>query len=200
MATRRDVRTVLVVDDDVLMLTAATRKLRSTHVVLTATNSTDAQRIARGNPVDVALVDLRLGDESGLELISTLKAQQPGLIVVCVSSFLSTGVVVDAMKAGASDVVPKTEPLTDVLARIQVGRSHRTHEKAMSVDDVEWDHLQRVLRECVRREQAEGRTGSRHVPFDASAQASEARATSGIGVRNHHGAVAKAGPKRVMSD
>lgn len=150
MGTTREIRTVLVVDDDEKMLAAVHRKLRSNHVVLTATNSIKAQQLARDNrfDLDLALIDLRLSGESGVELVHKLKAQHPDLTMVCFSSFLSTAVVVDAMKAGAADVVAKTEPLADVLRRLRGGAARSSLDRVMSVEDVEWEHLQRVLLEC----------------------------------------------------
>ena len=149
MGANLEIRTVLVVDDNDLVLRAAKRRLERDYVVFVASDSATAMDVARSVRPDLAFVDLRLGTESGARLVTKLKAERRKLRVVCFSGFLWSGDVVDAMKAGAEDVIPKTASLRDVLTRLESGATRTSGgNKVMSVDEVEWEHLHRVMADC----------------------------------------------------
>ena len=112
---------VLVVDDEPNIR----RTLRTTieamgHVVSEAGNSADALRVVRLQPADLALLDLRLGDQSGLDLIEPLLAHDSKLAIVIITAFASIDTAVEAMKRGASDYLPK--PFTPAQVRATIDR------------------------------------------------------------------------------
>lgn len=146
MGANREIRTVLVVDDCELVLRAAKRGLERDYVVFVASDSRTAMEVARSIRPDIVFVDLRLGAESGVQLVTNLKAERQKLRVVCFSGFLWSGDVVAAMKAGADDVIPKAASLHEVLARLEAGTTQSApRRQVMSVEEVEWEHLQRVM-------------------------------------------------------
>ncbi len=77
------------------------------HSVEEASTGREALRKGEGRPFDVALVDLRLGEESGLDLLEPLLAQSPRLAVVVITAHASIDTALDAMRRGAFDYLPK---------------------------------------------------------------------------------------------
>ena len=137
--------TVLVVDDDERTLKALARSLGHHATVFTAGAGRDAATIARREHPDVAIVDLRLGKESGVDLIRTLKAEHPGMTVAVMSGYLSTEATVAAVKAGASIVLPKPCTGRDILARIDRGDPENPLGDTPTLAQAESDHIARVM-------------------------------------------------------
>jgi DNA-binding NtrC family response regulator len=85
--------------------------------VAIAATAAEARRRARADPFDCALVDLRLPDQSGTELLSAL--HDAGTAVVMVTAFASVDTAVRAMKLGAIDYLQKPFDNQDILALVQ---------------------------------------------------------------------------------
>lgn len=107
---------VLIVDDEPNIR----RTLRVTleamgHTVDEASSATAALRRAERQPFDAALLDLRLGDESGLDQIEPLLSQSPRLAIVLITAYASVDTAVEAMRRGAFDYLPK--PFTPAQVR-----------------------------------------------------------------------------------
>ena len=99
---------VLVVDDEsnirkTMMMFFEMRQ----HKVTTVSNIKDALTEAGLQIFDLAFVDIRLGLESGLDLVSSLLAKSPWLKIVVMTAFASVDTAVEAMKRGAADYLPK---------------------------------------------------------------------------------------------
>ena len=77
------------------------------HKVTTVSNAKDALLEAGLQNFDLAFIDLRLGMESGLDLLSSLLARSPWLKIVVITAFASVDSAVEAMKRGAVDYLPK---------------------------------------------------------------------------------------------
>ena len=99
---------VLVVDDE--------RNIRTTLAVclegegcsvVQAATSAEALAAAAREPVDLAFLDLRLAQESGLDLLPKLVAACPGVAIVVVTAYATIDTAVEAMRRGAADYVPK---------------------------------------------------------------------------------------------
>jgi NtrC-family two-component system response regulator AlgB len=115
---------VLIVDDEPTIrrtLRVALEPLG--HAVAEAANGKDALREAERHPPDVALVDLRLGQESGLELLAPLLEQTPRIAVVLITAHASIDSAVEAMRRGAFDYLPK--PFTPAQVRAVLDRFER---------------------------------------------------------------------------
>ena len=77
------------------------------HKVTTVSNAKDALTEAGLQIFDLAFVDIRLGLESGLDLVSSLLAGSPWLKIVVITAFASVDTAVEALKRGAADYLPK---------------------------------------------------------------------------------------------
>src|SRR5690606_38365219 len=107
------VGTVLVVDDEPLMLRAMARILRGDAWRVVLAETADAAREALADPaLDVVLLDLRLGAESGLDLLERIKEQRPEVEVVVMTGHATIESAVGCMREGAFDYLEK--PFDDV--------------------------------------------------------------------------------------
>jgi ActR/RegA family two-component response regulator len=109
--------TLMVIDDDrTLRLRMARAFADRGWAVATAADVEEAKRKALDGPPDYALVDLRLGDRSGLELISALKAISPSTTVVVLTGYGSIANAVEAVRLGATHYLSKPADADDVIA------------------------------------------------------------------------------------
>lgn len=141
------IRTVLVVDDDQLVLSSFRRRIEASYTALTATNATTARSLARQRPPDLAIVDLNLGRESGIELMRSLKTEHPSTIMVLISGWASIDNAVVAVRAGADHVLQKPVTFTEILSRID-GTSNGNEVETPTLERAEWEHISRVISDC----------------------------------------------------
>jgi len=117
---------ILIVDDEKNIRRALTVALESMeHEVACASNSALALAELRARPYDVALLDLRLSQESGLDVLEEILRVAPQIAVVMVTAYASVETAVEAMRRGAFDYLPKPctpEQVRQVLARIEKTR------------------------------------------------------------------------------
>src|SRR5580692_1819096 len=145
MAASR-VRSVLVVDDDESVLSACTRSLRRERKVYTADNALAARHIARSARPDAVIVDLRLGNGNGLDLIYDLKADRPEVRIALVSGYLSITIAMQAVKAGAETVLVKPVSPKEIVRHIEEGTTPEGDIHATpTLERVEWEHISRVV-------------------------------------------------------
>ena len=112
---------VLVVDDEPNIRRALRTTIEAVgHAVSEAGNTAEALRVVQLHPTDLALLDLRLGDQSGMDLIEPLLAREPKLAIVIITAFASIDTAVEAMKRGAFDYLPK--PFTPAQVRAVIDR------------------------------------------------------------------------------
>jgi len=118
---------------------------------MTATSGDAACVVAREHAPDLAVVDLHLGKESGIDVIRKLKELDPSTTVVVLSGYASVEATVHAMRAGADDVLVKPVTLREILRRLESDADEPdvTDEiETASLERVQWEHVQRVLAEC----------------------------------------------------
>jgi len=147
------VRSVLVVDDDVRFAETLARALERRGWSASVAHTIDgALAAARARAVDAAIVDLRLGDEDGLELIKPLHALGDRMRIVVLTGYASLTTAVKAIKLGADDYLAKPVTASAVLETLQRGEKPVAAARAeraepMSPRRLEWEHIQRVLAE-----------------------------------------------------
>ncbi|TDK32922.1 response regulator transcription factor [Luteimonas terrae] len=151
----------LLVDDDTLYLDALRRALtrRGIDCEIAADPAT-ALEIARRTAPDFALVDLKLGDASGLSLIEPLRAIRADMRILLVTGYASIATAVEAIKRGADDYLPK--PVSaDTLQRILLDTDTAPGAPLPDRDEddtlesptmiplhrLEWEHIQQALAE-----------------------------------------------------
>jgi two-component system, NtrC family, response regulator AlgB len=111
---------ILIVDDeDNIRKTLSYCLTAEGHAVIGVSNPADAVSQARGRFFDLAFVDLKLGRESGLDLIPLLRTDSPWIKIVVITAFASIETAVEAIKLGASDYLAKpfTPDQIKLLAR-----------------------------------------------------------------------------------
>jgi len=144
------IRTVLVVDDDELTLSAWRRSIGGERRCVVARTASEALgSLAHARP-DLALVDMRLGSESGLELIGQLRARSPQLLLALYSAYVSIPIAVAAVHAGAHQVFAKPVTFCEVLRRFGQASAPLPPEvdEPPTLARIEWEHIWRVLDDC----------------------------------------------------
>lgn len=141
----------LLIDDDAVFRGVLARALtRRGHRVCEAASADMALTAVRAAVPDRALLDLRLERDSGLRLLPELLALAPDLEVVVLTGYASITTAVDAIKLGAVNYLSKPVELVDILQAFEAEpaqASDAEDEGPMSVDRLEWEHIQRVLAE-----------------------------------------------------
>ncbi|MDG1400294.1 MAG: response regulator [Candidatus Binatia bacterium] len=140
---------LLVVDDDHLMRTRLVRALVDRGFAAEgAENATEALAIAESRTPSRAVVDLRLQESSGIDLIRILAERFPEMRILLLTGYGSMATAVDAIRSGAENVLPKPADADDVLAAFDGALSEAEAEPAPSLARAEWEHIQRVLSDC----------------------------------------------------
>lgn len=107
-------------------------------------------RAAEINP-EYALVDLRMPGESGLALVKWLKENVEGVRIVVLTGYASIATAVEAIKLGAAHYLTKPVEVDEVISafeRVEGDAGTPAAARPMSVNRLEWEHLQKVLLEC----------------------------------------------------
>jgi two-component system, response regulator RegA len=146
-------RTLLIVDDDAPLCQRLARAMeRRGFVVETADSVQAGTQAARDRPPAFAVVDLRLGDGSGLAVVEALRQARPEARVVMLTGYGNIATAVAAVKAGAIDYLPKPAD-ADAVERALLSTEATLPpppEDPMSADRVRWEHIQRVFEQCDR--------------------------------------------------
>ena len=146
-------RTLLIVDDDAPLCQRLARAMeRRGFVVATADGVAAGVAAATAHPPAFAVVDLRLGDGSGLDVVSALRGARPAARIVVLTGYGNIATAVAAVKAGALDYLPKPADADAVERALLAGEGATPEppEDPMSADRVRWEHIQRIFELCDR--------------------------------------------------
>lgn len=143
---------ILIIDDDETFNGVLKRALkRRGHAVEGATEPAQALATAREQMPDGVVLDLNLGGSSGLSLIQPLLEIVPACRIVVLTGYASIATAVDAIKLGAVQYLAKPVEVAAILAAFdEKGDGAREASPAavpLSVDRLEWEHIQRILHE-----------------------------------------------------
>ena len=144
--------TTLIIDDDAIFNAVLVRTLeRRGHTARGAADPAAALAIAAEITPARVLLDLNLNGSSGLALIPQLLAINPACRIVVLTGYASIATAVDAIKLGAVQYLAKPVEIEAILAAFE-GDDDHDHDLAvpdepLSVDRLEWEHIQRVLNE-----------------------------------------------------
>jgi two-component system response regulator RegA len=146
-------RTLLIVEDDKSFLQRLARAMESRGFTVTTAESI-AEGLARletASPA-FAVVDMRLADGNGLEVISELKRRRPDARAIILTGYGNIATAVNAVKMGAVDYLAKPVDADDVVAALLAhdGAAAAPPEHPMSADRVRWEHIQRIYELCSR--------------------------------------------------
>lgn len=146
-------RTLLLLDDDEAFVKRLARAMEKRGFVPETAESVSAGKaIAQSRPPAYAVVDLRLEDGNGLDVVEALRDKRPDCRIVVLTGYGAIATAVAAVKIGAIDYLSKPADADDVtnalLARGDVMPA--PPENPMSADRVRWEHIQRVYEMCDR--------------------------------------------------
>jgi two-component system, response regulator RegA len=144
---------LLIVDDDKPFLTRLARAMETRgFVVETADSVEEAVAKARANPPAYAVVDMRLGDGNGLDVVAAIREKRDDARAIILTGYGNIATAVTAVKLGAIDYLSKPADADDIFAALTRTSGERAAppENPMSADRVRWEHIQRVYEMCDR--------------------------------------------------
>jgi two-component system response regulator RegA len=152
-ATPGDDRDLLVVDDDKPFLARLARAMETRgFTVRTAESVSEGVAEVRRAAPNYAVVDLRLGDGSGLDVIKALHEARPDARAIVLTGYGNIATAVTAVKLGAIDYLAKPADADAVYNALiaSADQGDALPENPMSADRVRWEHIQRVYELCNR--------------------------------------------------
>jgi two-component system response regulator RegA len=158
-------RSLLIVEDDKSFLQRLAKALEARGFVVTAVETVaDGLASLEQSPPAFAVVDMRLGDGNGLEVISALKQRRADARAVVLTGYGNIATAVNAIKLGAVDYLAKPADADDVVAALLAldRKSAELPENPMSADRVRWEHIQRIYEMCGRNVSETARRLSMH--------------------------------------
>ncbi|MCC2112342.1 MAG: ActR/PrrA/RegA family redox response regulator transcription factor [Hyphomicrobiales bacterium] len=148
-----DKPSLLIIDDDRPFLNRLGRAMETRGFdVKTAESVAEGLRIVEAEAPAYAVVDMRLGDGSGLDVIEVIRKKRPDARAVVLTGYGNIATAVTAVKLGALDYLAKPADADDVYAALtrDPGDKAPPPENPMSADRVRWEHIQRVYELCDR--------------------------------------------------
>ena len=139
----------LIVDDDMTFSSVLARVLKQRgNDVFCASNGQQALDICTTTQLDRVVLDLKLEFESGLSILSSIKASKPDIDILILTGYSSISTAVEAIKLGAVNYLCKPASADEIIAAFTTTQA--TEEVALrpsptSVNRLEWEHIQRVL-------------------------------------------------------
>ncbi|HCQ64165.1 MAG TPA: two-component system response regulator [Rhodobacteraceae bacterium] len=148
-----DDRSLLLVDDDEPFLRRLSRAMEKRGFdTETAETVADGKAMASARPPAYAVVDLRLEDGNGLDVVETIREKRPDARIVVLTGYGAIATAVAAVKAGATDYLSKPADAQDIVNALLANGDDLPPppENPMSADRVRWEHIQRVYELCDR--------------------------------------------------
>ena len=127
------VASILIIEDEILLGRQLARSLTAGgHEVRNASNGAAGLEALRADPPDLVLLDLRLPDRSGLDVLTDIQAESPGLPVVLMTAYGSVRDAVDAMRRGAADYLQKPLDLDELGMLVDRVLSRQREQRELS--------------------------------------------------------------------
>ncbi|TRD22023.1 ActR/PrrA/RegA family redox response regulator transcription factor [Palleronia caenipelagi] len=156
---------LLLVDDDEPFLRRLAKAMEKRGFqVETADSVAAGMVIGNHRPPAYAVVDLRLGDGNGLDVVETIRAKRADAKIVVLTGYGAIATAVAAVKIGATDYLSKpadAHQITDALLS-ETAELPPPPENPMSADRVRWEHIQRIYEQCDRNVSETARRLSMH--------------------------------------
>lgn len=143
--------TLLLVDDDNDFLNVLAIAMRKRGFAVSTANSAEtAFELAKAEPPEFAVVDLKMTGNSGLVLVRQLASLQAGTKIVVLTGYASIATAIEAIKLGATHYLAKPVDADEIVSAFEKKSGNEDVELAsnpLSVNRLEWEHIQRVLAE-----------------------------------------------------
>ncbi|MFK7928966.1 MAG: response regulator transcription factor [Myxococcota bacterium] len=137
---------LLLVDDDDRLRPRLARALRDRGLDVIEAATPEQALLGHDPPPDRCVLDLRLGDASGMDLLPALQERFPAMQIVIMTGYGSIATAVEAMRMGARNYVSKPVSADGILAAFDPG--HAADPEPASLARAEWEHIHRVLEDC----------------------------------------------------
>ncbi|MGH1431880.1 MAG: response regulator transcription factor [Neptuniibacter sp.] len=141
----------LIVDDDPAFTRVLSRAMtRREYDVQVARSAEEAEQLIENWVPDLATVDLKMDGNSGLSLIPKLRQSNTAMKILMLTGYASIATAVEAIKLGATQYLPKpadAEQILTALNKVEADTEVEVTEQPMSVNRLEWEHIQKVLKE-----------------------------------------------------
>ena len=149
--TAENLPLLLIVDDDPTFRRVLARAMqRRSYEVMTAESVEQAIILANEQAPEYAIIDLKMQGASGLELVKHLHQLDAETRMVVLTGYASIATAVKAIKLGATHYLAKpanADEIVAAFARIKGNADLAVNDQPLSVDRLEWEHIQRVLQE-----------------------------------------------------
>ena len=158
-------RSLLLVDDDEPFVKRLARAMEKRGFLPETAESVAVGRAkAIAKPPAYAVIDLRLNDGSGLDVVEALREVRPDCRIVVLTGYGAIASAVAAVKIGAIDYLTKPADANEVVNALlsRAGAPLEVPEMMMSADRVRWEHIQRVYEMCERNVSETARRLSMH--------------------------------------
>lgn len=158
-------KSLLLVDDDEPFLKRLAKAMEKRGFEIEMAGSVAAGRaVATARPPAYAVVDLRLEDGNGLDVVEVLREKRPDCRIVVLTGYGAIATAVAAVKVGATDYLSKPADATDITNALlsRTDALPPPPENPMSADRVRWEHIQRVYELCDRNVSETARRLSMH--------------------------------------
>lgn len=159
-----DLSLLLVDDDEHFVRRLGKAMEKRGFIVEIAASVAQGRAIAISHPPAFAVVDLRLEDGNGLEVVEALRERRPNCRIVVLTGYGAIATAVAAVKIGAIDYLAKPADANEVLNALMARGAMLPPppENPMSADRVRWEHIQRVYEMCERNVSETARRLSMH--------------------------------------
>ena len=146
-------KSLLVVDDDLPFRERLSRSMQKKGFLVDSADSFEsAVKTIEKQNYDYAIVDMRLTDGSGLELIKKMQIKSPGTKSLLLTGYGNIATAVAAIKSGAIDYLPKPAEVDQIYDALTNSKEvlPPPPENPMTADRIRWEHIQRVFVQCHR--------------------------------------------------
>ncbi len=145
-------KNIFIIDDDVILADALSRGFtQRNYQVTTAYNLSEAITYIESQPViNYAVIDLNIHGESGLALVRAIHQQSPEAAIVVLTGYSSISTSVEAIKLGATNYLCKPATVSEIIEafeHIEGDINTPIQEKPLSVDRLEWEYIQKTLKD-----------------------------------------------------
>ncbi len=146
-------RSLLIVDDDKAFCQRLARAMETRGFVVSMASSV-AEGLASiaATPPAFAVIDMRLADGNGLDVMSDLKAKRADARAIILTGYGNIVTAVTAVKLGAFDYLAKPADADEIYSALMATQHDKAvlPENPMSADRVRWEHIQRIYELCSR--------------------------------------------------
>ena len=146
-------KSLAIIDDDEPFVRRLSKAMEKRGFIVNhALNVSDGKKLVKLDPPAFAVVDLKLNDGNGLEVVEQIRKVRPDSKIIVLTGYGAIATAVAAVKIGATDYLAKPADANDITNALLANSGERPPppDNPMSADRVRWEHIQRVFELCNR--------------------------------------------------